>query len=275
MGGKEPIPELVSIAISAWSLKARFALKHHGVKYRTTPYVPGVGELALRWRLGIWRKKVSVPVLFTPHDGVIMQSYDIAKWADTHSARPGAERLFPEGQEAEIARWNAQSDLVLSWARGALVDGMLADPAQLSDPTMLRASLPSLLRPLAAWIGPPLLRMVLRRLRSKYAAEAGASSKDKTLAVLREAQAALKAAPPAPGAPGGLRYLVGGRLSYADMAIGVAVQVVKPLGPPFASAPRPPLKEMQAYQEEFADLVAWRDALFAAHFPVEERKKGR
>lgn len=47
----------------------------------------------------------AVPVLFTPRDGVLHQSYDIARWSDNHSARPGAERLFPEGREPEIRRW--------------------------------------------------------------------------------------------------------------------------------------------------------------------------
>jgi hypothetical protein len=86
------------------STQARFALKYHCVKYSTTPYMPLFGELRLRLRLWEWRRKLSVPVMFTPSDGVLLQSYDIATWADSHSARPDAVRLFPEGKEAEVSR---------------------------------------------------------------------------------------------------------------------------------------------------------------------------
>lgn len=45
-------------------VQARFALKHHGVEYKTTPYLPVLGDLMLRWRLGQWSGRVTVPVLF-------------------------------------------------------------------------------------------------------------------------------------------------------------------------------------------------------------------
>ncbi|GLC48065.1 hypothetical protein PLESTB_000711100 [Pleodorina starrii] len=267
MAGKDGIPELVSLNVSAWSLKARFALKYHHVTYRTTPYLPLFGEFKLRLRLWEWRRKLTVPVMFTPKDGVLMQSYDIAQWADRHSARPDAVRLFPEGKEAEVSSWNAKSDAVLFLGRAALVESLLADPAE------LRQQVPPSLR----WLGPlgvALMTAIARRLRDKYRAEATSTTMDKALEVLREAQAALRA----PGTVGadGERHLVGGALSYADMAVAVAVAAVKPLGPPYSNKARPPMKEFLPYQEEFADLVAWRDALFAKYFPVDsDRRTGK
>lgn len=86
-------------------LQARFALKHHAIKYRTTPYLPLIGELKLRLRLWEWNRKITVPVMFTPKDGVLIQSYDIAVWADKNSAQPEAERLFPPGREDEVSRY--------------------------------------------------------------------------------------------------------------------------------------------------------------------------
>ncbi|GFR47830.1 hypothetical protein Agub_g9608 [Astrephomene gubernaculifera] len=272
MGGKQKLPELVSLSISAWSLKARFALKHHGIKYRTTPYTPLAGELWLRLRLCEWRRKLTVPVMFTPQGGVLMQSYDIARWADEHSARPGAEKLFPEGREEEVSSWNAKSDTVLFFGRQALVRQLKVDPSPAVPPGL-------------TWLGPvgrSLVRLIAGRLGSKYRAEGDTTSLEKALAVLREAQAALRTAPTAPPATsptsptspsgpspaGPLRHLVAGRLTYADIAIAVATMTLKPLGPPFSNTPRGAVRELQPHLSEFADLLAWRDALFAAHYPT-------
>ncbi|GIL86142.1 hypothetical protein Vretimale_13841 [Volvox reticuliferus] len=257
------VPELVSLRISAWSLKARFALKYHCIKYRTTPYLPLFGELKLRIRLWEWRRKLTVPVMFTPNDGVLMQSYDIAQWADRHSARPDAVRLFPEGKEAQVSSWNAKSDVVLFFGRSSLVEFLLSDPAA------MRQQMPPGLR----WLGPlgtALMVAIARRLRDKYREEANRTSLTKALDVLREAQAALRA----PGAlgPDGERHLVGGALTYADMAMAVAVQTLKPFSPLSAANARPQLKVFQPYQEEFADLIAWRDALFTKYFPADNER---
>lgn len=255
MGQKKP--ELVSLGISAWSLKARFALKHHAVRYTTTPYNPLYSEFFLRLRLGKWGGKLTVPVMLTPKDGVLLQSYDIAQWADGHSERPGAEQLFPPGLEEDVKRWNETSDRLLGWARIALTDELLADPA------MLRKTVPGNVRVLGP-LATMLTRRVVARLNAKYRSE-GSSSFEEVLSLLREAQAAVKK-----GKDG---YLVGGRLTYADMAMAVAVQVVKPLGRPFATSARPPLKAFAAaeLQAEFAGLVAWRDSLFEKHWPAEDK----
>ncbi|EFJ40730.1 hypothetical protein VOLCADRAFT_108017 [Volvox carteri f. nagariensis] len=264
MGGKNGVPELVSLSVSAWSLKARFALKYHCIKYRTTPYLPLFGEFMLRLRLWEWRRKLTVPVMFTPNDGVLMQSYDIAQWADRHSARPDAVRLFPEGKEAEVSRWNTKSDVVLYFGRSLLVEATLADKAA------LRQLVPSGLR----WLGPlglVLVTAIARRLQNKYRAEASSTCLDKALEVLREAQSVLRTH----GSVGadGERHLVAGELSYADFAMAVAVSALKPLGPPYATGARPQIKELQPYQEEFADLIAWRDALFSKYFPLDTQQR--
>ncbi|GIL54019.1 hypothetical protein Vafri_9572 [Volvox africanus] len=256
------VPELVSLRISAWSLKARFALKYHCIKYRTTPYLPVFGELKLRLRLWEWRRKLTVPIMFTPKDGVLVQSYDIAQWADRHSARPDAVQLFPEGKEVQIASWNAKSDAVLFFGRSALVESLLSDPAA------LRQQIPPGLRWLGL-LGTALTAAIARWLRDKYREESSRTSLTRVLDVFREAQAVLRG----PGAlgPDGERHLVGGALSYADIAMAVAVQALKPFGPSSAASARPPLKVLQPYQAEFADLIAWRDALFAKYFPTDTK----
>ena len=48
---------------------------------------------------------------------------------------------------------------------------------------------------------------------------------------------------------------------------------MKPLGRPFTTSARAPLKAFAAaeLQAEFADLVAWRDSLFEKHWPAEDK----
>ncbi len=92
-------PVLVSLKVSPWSLKARWALKHHRIPYRTQPYLPVLGELLLRWRLWKWSGKVTVPVLLTS-EGASCDSFEIAAWADEHSRLPGGqEALLPKVSE--------------------------------------------------------------------------------------------------------------------------------------------------------------------------------
>ena len=46
---------------------------------------------------------------------MLLQSYDIAKWADGHGERPGAEQLFPPGLEADITRWAGLGTTAAGW----------------------------------------------------------------------------------------------------------------------------------------------------------------
>ena len=63
------------------------------------------------------------------------------------------------------------------------------------------------------------------------------------LAVLREISAALKASAarlPAQGAPReslAAGYLVGGALTYADIAVAVPLKLMQPVGPPYNRCP--------------------------------------
>jgi hypothetical protein len=50
-------------------LQARWALKHYGISYKTTPYTPVLGALWLRLKTGKWRGRITTPVFFTHTDG--------------------------------------------------------------------------------------------------------------------------------------------------------------------------------------------------------------
>mmetsp|Transcript_29381 Transcript_29381/g.74913 ORF Transcript_29381/g.74913 Transcript_29381/m.74913 type:complete len:254 (+) Transcript_29381:190-951(+) len=232
-------PELLSIGTSPWSLKARWALKHHGISYRTTPYQPVLGELWLRWRLGKWRGRVSVPVLFLSNGSAIDDSYSIVCWADDHGAHQGATKLVPQEHSEAVARFNQLSDTILFFGRQQLLQ-LCVESAEARKP-FLPPFLPS-------WTTDWLVRTVCGRVLAKYSAESSRSSKQQVVQALEEVRAALQnqggstatASGSAAGGRGSTgsqellgRYLVGGAFSHADIAVAAALQFVKPVGPPY------------------------------------------
>jgi glutathione S-transferase len=79
---------LVTIPISHYCEKARWALERSGMRYREEPHVQGIHRLAARRAGG----GTTVPVLVTP-DGVIDDSAAILAWVDERTAPE--HRLFP------------------------------------------------------------------------------------------------------------------------------------------------------------------------------------
>jgi glutathione S-transferase len=79
---------LVTIPISHYCEKARWALERSGMRYREEPHVQGIHRLAARRAGG----GATVPVLVTP-DGVIDDSAAILAWVDERTAPE--HRLFP------------------------------------------------------------------------------------------------------------------------------------------------------------------------------------
>jgi glutathione S-transferase len=84
---------LVTIPISHYCEKARWALERSGTPYREERHVQGIHRLAARHAGG----GVTVPVLVTP-DGPIGESQEILRWVDART--PSAQRLFPEQDRA-------------------------------------------------------------------------------------------------------------------------------------------------------------------------------
>jgi glutathione S-transferase len=80
---------LVTIPISHYCEKARWALERVGLPYREERHVQGIHRLAARRAGG----GSTVPVLVTP-DGVIGESREILVWVDARTAPE--QRLFPE-----------------------------------------------------------------------------------------------------------------------------------------------------------------------------------
>lgn len=241
-------PELLCIPYSPWSEKARWALDVRGVPYRTRYYQPLLGEPELRWRTKRWTGRVSVPVMFTT-GGVLTDSLDIARFAARDGHGPD---LFPSGQDAAIERWNAASERALAAGRALSLERVLKDPAALGElvPRGVRNTLGRLVTPLAA--------MGVRRTLRKYGAHKAGDHAATFVAVLDELRAALAAA-------GGDALLGPAHgFSYADISMAQVIAYVRPpaTGLRLGRANRVAYGD-EALAERYADLVAWRDRLYA------------
>jgi glutathione S-transferase len=84
---------LITIPISHYCEKARWALERVGMPYREERHVQGIHQLAARRAGG----GITVPVLVTP-DGVVGDSAEILAWVDERT--PSEYRLFPAEPDA-------------------------------------------------------------------------------------------------------------------------------------------------------------------------------
>lgn len=236
---------LVGMPDSPWTEKARWALDHHRIAHEFEPYTPILGELGLRARLRAVSGRVTVPVLFTRH-GALRSSRAIAEFAD----RIGREApLFPREHHDAIAGWDDASDRALQNVRLLVTCALTRSPAALEE-----AAPPLVPRPLRR----PLAASGLAAFRFKYKIS-GAAEHDAELALASSLE--------------GLRAALGGRatllsqFTYADIAMAVLLQGVTPVDDRFV--PLPPatrqLWRREALATRFADLVEWRDRLYAAH----------
>jgi glutathione S-transferase len=115
---------LVTIPISHYCEKARWALERAAIPYREERHVQGVHQV-VAWRAS---RGVTVPVLVTP-DGAIGDSAEILDWVDRRT--PPERRLFPAGpgERTEVERLCRRLDEGLGpRGRRLMYVHMLADP---------------------------------------------------------------------------------------------------------------------------------------------------
>jgi len=239
-------PELFALLYSPWSEKARWALDHHRVDYLLHSYVPMVHEPWLRLRLKKFRGRVSVPTLLTS-EGPLRDSLAIAHEAE----RVGeGEKLFPKNRADEISAWNERSERALLAARVRVIARMGQVPgAEAEGLTFLPRALRSPLSSTA--------RTAVNFLRKKYDVHGDLEASQVAIrAELAETRNAL----------GNKPYLLDA-FTYADITMAVVIQAVRPVAKEFIRL-GPAMREVWTNDElatEFADLIEWRDALYAKH----------
>jgi len=115
---------LITIPISHYCEKARWALERADMPYREERHVQGVHQVVARRVSG----GITVPVLVTP-DGAIGESAEILAWVDERT--PPEHRLFPSesGERDEVERLCRRLDEGLGpRGRRLMYIHMLADP---------------------------------------------------------------------------------------------------------------------------------------------------
>lgn len=245
---------LIHLPYSPWSERARWALDVRNLAHRRKVYMPMLGELALKAQIG-WSQRASVPVLLTD-SGPLTDGLAMARFAEEQGS---GVSLFPPGRDAEVALWYARSNAALDAARGLSLPRMLQDPAALLE------MIPKGLRPAAPFGALALSRYGVARTIRKYNALAGEAQ---YTATLREVLVQLREAlGPSPVDSSGTPATLLGSFSYADITAAQALIAVGPHNGPYLRI-GPASKRcwaMPEFAQEFADLLPWRDALYARY----------
>lgn len=250
-------PILWGLSVSPWTEKARWALDHHGIAYRYREHTPMLGEPALRWRARgrPAGTRATVPLLIDGRER-IGDSGEIARYADR---RGHAEPLIPTEHRDAIAAWEREVDATMQDGRVLVTQALLdSHDAQIE---MLPPLIPGpLRRPLR-----PLARSGAAFFARKY--DAGPERIADSLRTLTRFAERLREQ------LDGHDHLVGDRFTLADVC---AVMVINGFsgGVPRRLDKLPASKQTwirPELVEQFADLIAWRDRLYAGHRPASAR----
>ena len=250
----EPARRLVSLKVSPWSERAKWALDHHGLAYQKIEHVPFLGERRLRRLVGREGGRVTVPVLVVGEEK-LTSSWDIALYADREGR---GEPLFG-ARQSEIRAWNDLVDRTLEAGRALVSAALLASPEAL-DETLPR-DVPSWLRPVLR----PLTRYGTRWFARKYQLDLHDLQTPlgiirATLEQVRSALALGSISTPRPP------YLLG-TFSYADIVVATLLQGTAPVADEYLRL-GPATRHAWTKAElarDFSDIVAWRDEIYAKH----------
>jgi glutathione S-transferase len=232
-------PRLITIPISHYCEKARWALERAGLPYREEPHLQAI-HWAHVWRAGRGR---TAPVLVT-EEVVLTESADILRWVDARSEL----RLYPPEAAALEARFD---DELGPHGRRWMYHRILARPdlvrayGATGVPRWERAALPPFL---------PLVKRVINRYLDVDDVTA-AESRERVRAVFDQVGARLA---------DGRRYLVGDSFTAADLtfaALAASVLVPSRYGvplPPVEGLPEPFASEVRAMREHPAGRFALR-----------------
>jgi glutathione S-transferase len=256
--------ELIGIIYSPWTEKARWALDHHRVLYRYEEHLIIFGMPSLRWkmrRFGLEGPTVPAWVDDTQKPVVRMtDSLAIAQEVDrTYGRVSGETSLFPSGFEKEIERYNHWSETACDAGRYFASKGTLRSYE--AKKASLPPFIPGFLRGIFVWlvsIGVAYLDFEFRVGLRKEAEARREGEYREVLLKLRQSLAAARAST-------GTDYLLGGKLSFADVAMAAALQFVEPLGEEYLRIP-PAIRQAFTHQklsEEFKDLLDWRNRLYS------------
>lgn len=240
-------PQLFGLKYSPWTEKARWALDHYQIDYDYIEHIPIFMNPLIRLRTLNFTGKLTVPVL-ADHLETYRNSFEIARHAD----RAGSNStLFPKTKGLDIESWDNHSNDALNSAR------ILVTLKTANDSTARKEAIAPMVPEPFLDIMEPLADAGIMYFKVKYdiaegdATEARDNLRD-VLLLLRES---LKN-----------DYLLN-EFSYADIAMSVVLQAVKPLSTSYLDV-GPGTRRAWSEPEladEFSDLVEWRDMIYRKH----------
>ncbi len=206
-GAAQPL-RLITVRFSHYCEKARWALDRANLAYREESHVPLLSWPAT-FRAGGGR---TVPVLVTP-GRVLRDSTDILRWVDGQSHAPP---LFPEGDQ-EVATWEDDFDRHLGPASRRLIYFHVMKVPELSL-RLLGSAGGRWQRRALRLLYPAIKRVMVAGMRITP------ESAERSRGVVEDTFARVAAR-----LAGGRRYLVGDRLTAADLTFAaLATPVIVP-----------------------------------------------
>jgi glutathione S-transferase len=245
------VPRLITIPISHYCEKARWALERAEIPYREEAHLQAI-HWAHVWRAGRGR---TAPVLVTD-DRVLTDSTDILRWVDGRSDLA----LYPDGSAALEDHFDAElGPHGRRWMYHRIFDraDLVREYGVTGVPRWERAMLPRAL---------PLVRRLIARYLDVNDTTA-AESRERVRVVFDEVGEQLS---------DGRRFLVGERFTAADLtfaALAAAVLIPSRYGvplPPLEALPEPFAGEVRALRAHPAGAFALR--LYDQERPYTQRR---
>lgn len=223
-------PKLISMYLSPWSERVRWAFAFKGLPYEKQNYDPAVDEEKVKQLTG----QAMVPVLIV--DGkVTPDSTAILEWLEETKSEP---RLLPKSdrERAHVTLWEELAISVLGPQARNLISGRLL---RSTNPEMQKAG---------------------RYFGEKYGHSADAEEQAKL--TVKRILVSLK------DALNGRQYLVGDMFSRADLTTACMLMLLKPAPDEFFFMPaavRPIYRDPIGEDAAFSAVFAWRDQMYKKH----------
>lgn len=240
--------ELYGIGYSPWTEKARWALDHHQIPYQYREYAPLFGAMALRFKLGIWNKKLTVPALVCKNESLI-GSFQIAQLAE----QKGLQSPLIEPHLQQVKQWDQLSEKALAAGRALLTYRISKHAPAMKD--YLPPWLPNMFH---STLGHGIAKFGIAFFKTKYHLwhpdpQAWLNTLDQTLAQLESRL--------------NKQSFVLGAFSYADISMCAILQFVKPVK---ANTIRVSERSYDCWETpvlaaKYPHLLEWRDFIYASH----------
>jgi glutathione S-transferase len=237
---------LFGLNYSPWTTQARWALDHHIIRYRYMEHIPMITTMLLRIAARKYTGKISVPLLVT-QDRVFDDSWQIAAYADRIGHR---SKLIPLDMADAMRKWHDTCDIADRANR------VIATDATAHNEEAKRENLPDFFPEFSKNVLTPLADLGVAYLGMKYDFRHSiiAEEKKKVREVLNKIRKALSG-----------RKFIYDTFTYADITAAGTLQFVNPPADKYIKL-KPAIRQVFTQKDlamEFADLVEWRDGLYA------------